>query len=167
MLKAGWEKKRDEVIKLKKERLDLEAQFVPTMITQAVPPREIRILARGNWMDTSGKVVHPHAPHFLKQIDTGGRRANRLDLAQWLVARDNPLTARVVMNRLWKRYYGIGLSKVLIDMGSRGEVPPNQPLLDWLAMEFTDHNWDMKYMIRLMVTSSAYRAVVAATSGSG
>ena len=157
LLTADWEKKRDEVIKLKKERLDLEAQFVPTMITQAVPPREIRILARGNWMDTSGKVVHPHAPHFLKQIDTGGRRANRLDLAQWLVARDNPLTARVVMNRLWKRYYGIGLSKVLIDMGSRGEVPPNQPLLDWLAMEFMDHNWDMKYMIRLMVTSSAYR----------
>jgi Protein of unknown function (DUF1553)/Protein of unknown function (DUF1549) len=157
LLQAGWEKKRDELIKLKKERVDLEAQFVPTMITQAVPPREIRILARGNWMDNSGKVVHPHAPHFLKQIDTGGRRANRLDLARWLVSRDNPLTARVVMNRLWKRYFGIGLSKVLIDMGSRGEVPPNQPLLDWLSMEFMDHNWDMKYMIRMMVTSSAYR----------
>ncbi|HEX5472594.1 MAG TPA: PSD1 and planctomycete cytochrome C domain-containing protein [Lacipirellulaceae bacterium] len=157
LIKPGWEKKRAKLIELKKERLDLEAQFVPTMVTQAVPPREIRILARGNWMDKSGKVVHPHTPHFLKQIDTGGRRANRLDLAKWVVSRDNPLTARVVMNRFWKRYFGIGLSKILIDMGSRGEVPPNQPLLDWLSMEFMDHNWDMKHMIRLMVTSSAYR----------
>ena len=127
------------------------------MITQAVPPREIRILPRGNWMDKSGKVVQPHAPHFLKQLDTGGRRANRLDLANWLVSRDNPLTARVVVNRLWKLYFGTGLSKVLIDMGSRGEVPPNQELLDWLAIDFMDHGWDMKHMIRQMVTTSAYR----------
>ncbi len=157
LLKEGWEKQRDELIKLKKERVDLEAQFVPTMITKAVPPREIRILARGNWMDKSGKVVQPHTPHFLKQLDTGGRRPNRLDLARWLVARDNPLTARVVVNRLWKQYYGIGLSKGLLDMGSRGEVPPNQELLDWLAIDFMDHGWDMKHIIRLMVTSSAYR----------
>jgi hypothetical protein len=157
LIKAGWEKHRDELIKLKKERLDLEAQFVPTMITRAVPPREIRILPRGNWMDHSGKVVQPHVPHFMKQLDTGGRRANRLDLANWLVSRDHPLTARVVMNRLWKQYYGIGLSKGLIDMGSRGEVPPNQALLDWLAIEFMDKGWDVKHMIRLMVTTSAYR----------
>jgi hypothetical protein len=157
MFKEGWEKHRDELAKLKKERVDLEAQFVPTMITKAVPPREIRILARGNWMDKSGKVVQPHTPRFLKQIDSAGRRANRLDLAQWLVLRDNPLTARVVVNRLWKQYYGVGLSKGLLDIGSRGEVPPNQELLDWLAMEFMDKGWDMKHMIRLMVTSNAYR----------
>ncbi len=157
LIKKDWEKNRDELIKLKKERLDLEAQFVPTMITRAVPPREIRILARGNWMDNTGKVVQPHAPHFLKQIETGGRRANRLDLAKWVVSRDNPLTARVVVNRLWKQYYGIGLSKLLIDMGSRGEVPPNQELLDWLAIDFMDHNWDVKHLIRKMVTTSAYR----------
>ena len=157
LIKKDWEKNRTELIALKKERLDLEAQFVPTMITQAVPPREIRILARGNWMDKSGKVVQPHTPHFMKQIDTGGRRANRLDLANWLVSPDHPLTARVVVNRLWKQYYGIGLSKGLIDMGSRGEVPPNQELLDWLALEFMDKGWDMKHMIRLMVTTSAYR----------
>jgi hypothetical protein len=157
LLKEDWEKRRDELVKLKKERLDLEAQFVPTMITKAVPPREIRILARGNWMDKSGKVVQPHTPHFLKQIDSGGRRPNRLDLAKWVVSRDNPLTARVVMNRFWKQYFGIGLAKGLLDMGSRGEVPPNQELLDWLAIEFMDRNWDMKKMIRQMVTSSAYR----------
>ncbi len=78
-------------------------------------------------------------------------------MANWLVSPDHPLTARVVVNRLWKQFYGIGLSKGLIDMGSRGEVPPNQELLDWLALEFMDKGWDMKHMIRLMVTTSAYR----------
>jgi hypothetical protein len=156
-IKRGWEKHRDRLIELKKQRIELEAQFVPTMITKAVPPAEIRVLPRGNWMDRSGKVVQPHVPAFMKQIDTGGRRANRLDLAKWLVSRDHPLTSRAVVNRLWKIYYGTGLSKLLIDMGSRGEVPSNQPLLDWLALDFMDHNWDMKYLIRQMVTSAAYR----------
>jgi hypothetical protein len=157
LIKEGWEKRREELMKLKRQRVKLEGQFVPTMITKAVPPREIRILARGNWMDNSGKVVQPHAPHFLTQIDTGGRRANRLDLAKWVVARDNPLTARVVVNRLWKMYYGTGLSKGLLDIGSRGEIPQNQELLDWLAIEFMDSKWDIKHMVRLMVTSNAYR----------
>jgi hypothetical protein len=156
-LGADWEKRREELIKLKKERVDLEAQFVPTMVTQAVAPAEIRLLPRGNWMDRTGSVMHPHTPHFLKQLDTGTRRANRLDLARWVVSRDNPLTARVVVNRLWKMYYGVGLSKVLIDLGSRGDPPHNQELLDWMAIEFMDSGWDVKHMVRLMVTSSAYR----------
>jgi hypothetical protein len=127
------------------------------MITKAVEPREIRVLARGNWMDASGTLVRPRAPHFLKQIDANGRRPSRLDLAKWLVDRDHPLTARVVVNRLWKRYFGVGLSKELIDLGSRGEIPDNQDLLDWLALEFVDTGWDIKHMIRLIVTTSAYR----------
>jgi hypothetical protein len=157
IFKEGWEKKRDEVAALKKQRVDLESQFVPTMITKAVPPREVRVLPRGNWMDKSGKVVAPRTPHFLQQIDAGDRRANRLDLAKWVVSKENPLTARVVVNRLWKLYYGTGLSKVLIDMGSRGEVPPNQELLDWLAVDFMENGWDIKRTVRMMVTTSAYR----------
>jgi hypothetical protein len=156
-LDNDWEKRRNELIQLKKERLELESQFVPTMITQAVAPREIRILPRGNWMDNSGPVVQPRTPHFLHRLDTAGRRANRLDLARWVTSRDNPLTARVVVNRLWKMYYGVGLSKVLIDLGTRGEVPPNQELLDWLAVEFMESGWDIKHMVRLLVTTSAYR----------
>jgi hypothetical protein len=156
-LDKQWEKRRDELIRLKKQRVDLEAQFVPTMITQAVPPREIRILPRGNWMDKSGPVVQPNTPHFLPPLGVEGRRANRLDLAKWTVSRENPLTARVVVNRLWKLYYGTGLSKVLIDLGSRGEVPPHQELLDWLATELMNSGWDIKHMVRLMVTASAYR----------
>ncbi|MEX0612507.1 MAG: DUF1549 and DUF1553 domain-containing protein, partial [Pirellulales bacterium] len=158
LLDNDWEKRRIELMQLKKERLDLESQFVPTMVTQAVAPREIRILPRGNWMDNSGPVVQPRTPLFLRQIDHGpAARATRLDLAKWVVSRDNPLTARVVVNRLWKMYFGVGLSKVLIDMGTRGEVPPNQELLDWLAVEFMESGWDMKHMIRLLVTTSAYR----------
>ncbi|HEY3392396.1 MAG TPA: PSD1 and planctomycete cytochrome C domain-containing protein [Lacipirellulaceae bacterium] len=161
-LKKGWEQRRDKLIELKRRRLELEAQFVPTMITKAVEPREIRVLPRGNWMDKSGKVVQPRVPQFMQQMEANGRRATRLELARWLVARENPLTARVVVNRLWKLYFGVGLSKELIDLGTRGEVPPNQELLDWLAVEFIapasdSPGWDMKHMIRLMVTTSAYR----------
>jgi hypothetical protein len=147
----------DEVRRLRRERTKLDSQFVPTMITKAVQPAEIRILPRGNWMDRSGKVVEPRTPHFLRQIDTGRRRPDRLDLAQWLVARDNPLTARVVVNRLWKLFFGVGLSKELIDLGSRGEVPPNQELLDCLTVEFMESGWNIKHTVRSIVISAAYR----------
>jgi cytochrome c553 len=152
-----WQKDLAELTKLKQRRVELEGQFVPTMVTEAVTPREIRILARGNWMDTSGEIVQPATPHFLPPLAVEGRRANRLDLARWLVSRDNPLTARVVANRLWKRYFGIGLAKTLIDMGSQSEAPINQPLLDWLAIEFMDRDWDIKQFVRLLVTTATYR----------
>ena len=84
----------------------------------------------------------------LPQQKSEGRELTRLDLARWLVARDNPLTARTVMNRLWKQFFGTGLSKVLDDLGAQGELPPNQALLDWLACEFMDSGWDMKHMVR-------------------
>lgn len=156
-IEDNWKERQAELTKLKQRRVELEGQFVPTMVTEAVPPREIRILARGNWMDTTGKVVQPKVPHFLDQVDVADRRPTRLDLAHWLVDGENPLTARVVTNRLWKRYFGIGLSKGLLDIGSQGEAPVDQPLLDWLAVEFSSDGWDMKKLVRLMVTSSAYR----------
>jgi cytochrome c553 len=156
-LKPGWEERQTKLTELKKKRVALEGQFVPTMITEATTPRAIRILPRGNWMDESGEVVEPHTPHFMAQLEVDGRRANRLDLARWVVSRDNPLTARTVANRLWKRYYGVGLSKMLIDVGTQGETPPNQPLLDWLAVEFMESGWDVKHLVRLMVTTNAYR----------
>ncbi len=126
--------------------------------------RTVRILPRGNWMDESGEVVQPALPHYLPQQGFEGRSLNRLDLARWLVSRDNPLTARTVMNRLWKQFFGLGLSKVLDDLGAQGEPPPNQELLDWLACEFMDSGWDMKHMVRLMVTSRTYRQVSTASA---
>ena len=95
----------------------------------------------------------------MQQLDTGGPPRRRGSTwRKWLVSRDNPLTARVVVNRLWKHVLRRrACRRCCIDMGSQGEVPPNQELLDWLAVEFMDSGWDMKHMIRLMVTSSAYR----------
>jgi hypothetical protein len=123
----------------------------------------VRILPRGNWMDESGTVVKPALPHFLPQPNAEGRELTRLDLARWLVARDNPLTARTVMNRLWKQFFGTGLSKVLDDLGAQGEPPANPALLDWLACEFMDSGWDMKHMVRTIVTSVTYRQRSTAT----
>jgi hypothetical protein len=80
-----------------------------------------------------------------------------LDLARWLVARDNPLTARVFVNRLWRLFYGAGLARSLDDAGTRGPWPSHPELLDWLAVEFMDSGWDVKHIVRLMVTSSTYR----------
>lgn len=138
-------------------RKEMQKNFATTLITVPVSPRITRILPRGNWMDESGEIVEPVVPAFLPQIDTKGKRATRLDLAKWLVSPENPLTSRVMMNRLWKLYFGTGLSKVLDDLGVQGEVPQYGDLLDWLAVEFQESGWDMKYMIRLIVTSAAYQ----------
>ena len=157
LIDGKWQKQRDRLVKLRKERAELEAEFEPTLITEAVTPRECRILPRGNWMDSSGAVVTPRVPHFMQQIDVGDRRVNRLDLARWLVSREQPLTARVEINRLWQRLCGVGISKTTIDLGSQGEWPAHPDLLDWLAVEFMESGWNVKHMMRLMATSAAYR----------
>src|SRR6202035_3104055 len=84
-------------------------------------------------------------------------RASRLDLARWMVAPENPLVARVFVNRLWKLTFGQGIVKTLEDFGSQGAAPTHPDLLDWLAVEFRDSGWDVKHMLRLLVTSNAYR----------
>ena len=129
----------------------------------AATPRTVRLLPRGNWMDESGEVMRPALPAYLPQPKFENRPLTRLDLARWLVARDNPLTARTVMNRLWKQLFGTGLSKVLDDLGAQGEPPPNPALLDWLACEFMDSGWDLKRIVRTIVTSRAYRRTSTAT----
>ena len=133
-----------------------QAGLTRTMVTGRVKPRTIRVLPRGNWMDDSGEIVAPAVPNFLPALKAKGR-ANRLHLAQWLVSADNPLTARVFVNRLWYLFFGSGLSRSLDDTGSRGEWPTHPALLDWLAVEFTESNWNIKHIVRLIVTSSAYR----------
>jgi len=121
-------------------------------------PREMRILARGNWMDDSGEVVLPQSPKFLGEIpNSEGRRLTRLDLGKWLVSDDNPLTARVFVNRMWRLFFGVGISKTLDDLGSQGEPPVHPELLDWLAVEFVDSGWDVKHLIRTMLLTDAYQ----------
>ena len=125
--------------------------------------RTVRVLPRGNWMDETGEIVRPGLPAYLPQPDFGGRELTRLDLARWLVARENPLTARTFVNRLWRQFFGTGLSRVPGDLGAQGEPPPNGPLLDWLACEFMDSGWDVKHLVRTIVTSAIYRQVSTAT----
>lgn len=137
----------------RKERI--ENSFAPCMVSQSVKPRTMRILPRGNWLDESGSVVEPATPEFLPALPTKGR-ATRLDLAEWLFHPDNPLTARVFVNRLWKLYFGKGLSRRLDDLGAQGQPPDHPELLDWLAVEFRESDWDIKHMVELIVTSSAY-----------
>ncbi|HEX7859680.1 MAG TPA: DUF1553 domain-containing protein [Verrucomicrobiae bacterium] len=121
-------------------------------------PRTVRVLPRGNFLsEESGEIVQAALPEFLVGKRDAEKKLTRLDLANWLISRDNPLTARVTMNRLWKQFFGTGLSKVMDDFGAQGETPPNQALLDWLACEFMDSGWDMKHMVRLIVTSDTYK----------
>lgn len=130
-----------------------------SLITEARPPLTVRILPRGNFLDQTGPVVLPATPSFLPgyRESTATQRLTRLDLANWLTSKDNPMTARTVMNRLWQMFHGNGLSVVLDDLGSQGEPPSHPELLDWLASEFRDKGWDVKKMVRLMVTSRTYR----------
>jgi hypothetical protein len=149
---------RSELAKLSQQRDALIAQVPKTLISVSGPPRVTRVIPRGNWQDESGEIVTPGVPAFLKQIEVPvDRGASRLDLANWLVARDNPLTARAVVNRFWKMFYGNGIAKPLDDLGAQGEWPTHPALLDWLAVEFMESGWDMKHIVRLMVTSGAYR----------
>jgi len=127
-------------------------------VTVATAPSVTRVLPRGNWQDESGEVVAPAPPAFLAGAKPpGGARPTRLDLADWLVSRDNPLTARAFVNRLWRQFFGTGLSAVVDDLGIQGEYPTHPELLDWLAVEFMDGGWDVKALVRLIVTSEAYR----------
>ena len=138
-------------------KADLVKDVPQSLVTTTEEPEPVRILPRGNWLDESGEVVEPAVPHFLPEIESGGRRATRLDLARWLTSADNPLTARVFVNRLWKLFFGQGLARSLEDLGSQGEWPTHPELLDWLAVEFMESGWDVKRLVRTLVTSAAYR----------
>ncbi len=151
---------RKQLDAARKARTDFEATIPRCLVsTTNAKPRTVRVLPRGNFLVETDEIVQPALPAYLVSPakNTDGRRLNRLDLANWLVSRENPLTARVVMNRLWKQFFGLGLSKVVDDLGAQGESPPDQPLLDWLACEFMDSGWDMKHMIRIIVTSGTYQ----------
>jgi hypothetical protein len=155
---------RAKLATTEKEKADFEAAAPKCIVSISdTNRRTVRILPRGNWMDESGEVVKAALPGYLPKPKIEGRDLTRLDLARWLVSKDNPLTARNVMNRLWKQFFGIGLSKVLDDLGAQGEPPVNPALLDWLACEFMDSGWDLQHMIRIIVTSHTYRQVSTST----
>ena len=152
---------RAEAAKLQAQLDAVNGQVRKTMITTAVEPALVRVLPRGNWLDESGPVVTPALPAFLGMLDTPSRRATRLDLAEWLTSRRNPLTARVMVNRLWALLFGHGLSRGLEDFGAQGLPPTHPELLDWLSSEYIDHGWDTKRLVKQIVMSAAYRQTSA------
>ena len=143
----------------------LEGQFDSVLVSKANEPRTMRVLPRGNWMDESGSEVAANTPEHLPALGVAGRRATRLDLANWLVREDQPLTARVIANRMWQHFFGAGLARVPEDLGSQGHWPSHPELLDWLASEFQSpeydaagtHGWDFKHLVRQIVLSQTYQ----------
>ncbi|HEY1602554.1 MAG TPA: PSD1 and planctomycete cytochrome C domain-containing protein [Pirellulales bacterium] len=148
---------RDEQAKLAAQRKDVDARVLRTLVAMAGEPRMMRVLPRGNWLNESGEIVSPNVPGFLKPLAIESRRATRLDLARWMVSRDNPLVARVLVNRLWKLAFGRGLAAPLDDLGAQGSWPTHLELIDWLAAELIDSGWNVKHVWRQIVTSQAYR----------
>jgi hypothetical protein len=141
---------------LKTRLVDIKPFTVP--IQKELPPgkrRTTTIQYRGNYLDHGPQVTEavPAAFHPLPP----GTPANRLAMARWLVDPNNPLVARVMVNRLWEKLFGIGIVSTSEDFGTQGELPVHPELLDYLATEFMASHWDLKHMIRLMVTSAAYR----------
>ncbi len=122
-------------------------------------PRTSRVLERGDFLQPG----HEVRPQTLASLSTATGRADdgqplgRLDLARWLVERDNPLPARVAVNHVWQHLFGEGLVRTLNDFGIRGEPPTHPELLDWLATEYVTNDWSRKWLIRKMVLSNTYR----------
>jgi hypothetical protein len=135
---------------------DYRADKLPRlMIMSDANPRETKILDRGEYLSPTEKVSFA-TPAFLPPLPAGAP-PNRLGFAQWLVAPEHPLTARVQVNRMWQHAFGTGIVKTSEDFGVQSEYPIHGPLLDWLAVEFRERNWSMKAMFKLIVMSSTYR----------
>jgi hypothetical protein len=136
------------------------AEAIPTtFIFRDLPePRETFIAERGQY-NVPGEKVEPAIPvNFGKFTPpTEPRRLNRLDLAQWLVAPEHPLTARVAVNRFWQQIFGVGLVKTSHDFGSQGEPPSHPELIDWLAVSFVEKGWDVKWLVKELLMTDAFR----------
>jgi hypothetical protein len=144
--------RKAEIARLKKE----SPRFDTTMVLRArAEPRESRLFIKGDFTRPGDPVIPgvPKVLHPLPEVEN----PSRLDLARWVVDEENPLTARVTMNRFWQHYFGKGLVETENDFGTQGILPSHPELLDWLAREFVRQNWSMKAMHRLIVASATYR----------
>jgi hypothetical protein len=127
-----------------------------TMVMEDLPEgRQAHILVRGEFLNP-GDPVDPAVPRIFPKLPNDTPK-DRLALARWLVSRDNPLTARVIVNRIWSAYFGKGIVKTSEDFGTQGDLPTHPELLDWLAVEFMEGGWDLKALHKLIVTSSIYK----------
>jgi hypothetical protein len=143
----------DDIARLR----DVEPKIPKTMVlAELKEPRPTYVHRRGDFLDR-GEDVSPAVPAVLHPLPSHASRPNRLDFARWLVAADNPLTARVIVNRHWQYLFGRGIVDTENDFGTQGSPPTHPDLLDWLALEFMRLGWDVKQLHRVVVTSSVYR----------
>jgi mono/diheme cytochrome c family protein len=155
----------DAVIKAKRAELQklrrLEKGVLTTLVIEErkTNPRQTTVLIKGDFT-RPGEPVTPGVPSVLPPLKA--EKPSRLDLARWLTSPDNPLTARVTVNRIWQQYFGRGIVETENDFGSQGSPPTHPGLLDWLATEFLKQGWSQKAMHRLIVTSATYRQASAA-----
>lgn len=144
---------------LEREIAAIEKDVPVTMVMADLPePRESFVMKRGQY-DQPGEAVRRDVPDFLPPLRKLRTDAdpNRLDLANWLVSGTHPLTARVAVNRFWQQFFGTGIVRTSGDFGSQGEPPTHPRLLDYLAVDFSENDWDVRRLIRLILTSQAYR----------
>jgi hypothetical protein len=158
---------RNEIDQIEEWKLELQKMkpLTTVPILQAVPSgnqRETRMQYRGNYLD-KGPVVDPGVPAIFHDFPAS-ENPSRLSLAEWLVDEGNPLTARVVVNRYWEALFGRGIVATSEEFGSQGELPSHPELLDWLAVELMENDWDLKYLIRTMVSSATYQQSSKLTS---
>jgi hypothetical protein len=153
-----YRRRTQRLAELEKRHAEVDGEVPRTMIMKELPqPRETFVLMRGVYDKPDKSRPAPRGvPAVLGALPEGVPR-DRLGLAQWLVSAENPLVARVAMNRLWEMLFGTGLVRTSEDFGHQGEWPSHPELLDWLAVEFREGGWDVQKMLKLMVTSSTYR----------
>jgi hypothetical protein len=145
-----------ELDALNDKRKAIEGEIPSAMVMQELEkPRETFILVRGAY-DKKGERVYPNVPSILPSLPAA-KETNRLAFAGWLVSPENPLTARVTMNRIWDSFFGMGIVKSVENFGVQGELPTHPELLDWMATEFMRSSWDLKAMQKLIVMSATYR----------
>lgn len=149
----------DRKAELEKEKSRIESAIPLTFVmADLATPRESFVMLRGAY-DKPGEKVTRDVPAFLPSLPEKANEQdyNRLDLANWLLSPEHPLTARVTVNRLWQQFFGTGLVETSEDFGTQGQPPSHPQLLDWLALQFIDDGWDMKKMVKRIVTSHTYR----------
>ncbi len=148
---------------VEKRRRELDAAMPRAMVMkERAEVRAARIMKRGQY-DSPGEQVARDAPEFLHALKKKGEVASRLDLAEWFVDPQHPLTARVAVNRFWQQLLGVGLVKTSEDLGTQGEAPSHPELLDYLAVSFVESGWDIKALVKRIVMSKTYRQSSTAT----
>ncbi len=161
---APYQKATAKLKALKIARSELIKDIPEIMVMEETrDPLQTYVLGRGHY-ENRGEPVSPATPNFLPQMPEGAPQ-NRLGLAQWTTSPDNPLTARVTVNRYWQMLFGTGLVATSEDFGSQGRTPSHPALLDWLARDFIDHEWDVQHLLKQIALSATYRQSSDIASG--